>query len=90
MSWLSASTSMTSFTATVVEADEVAMTRDGTPCKEMSQFVHPAPGTAAVTVAANLLDFGHPPTVVRATASESASLDEAPDSMRQGGGGRGN
>ena len=49
-------------TAAVAEADEVAMAQEDAPCEEMSPFAHQAQGT--------VVDFGLPPTVLRATAAE--------------------
>ena len=53
-----------------------ATVREGAPWGEMSPFVHPTPGMAAVAL---------PPATWQAAAEEPAPLDEAPDAARRSG-----
>ncbi len=79
---------MTSPAAAADEADEAATVREGAPWGEMSPFVHPTPGTAAVAAVATVsfvVMIALPPATWQAAAAEPAPSDEAPDAARRGG-----
>ena len=65
--------------------------REGAPWGEMSLFVHPTPGMAAVASAAAKVSpvvTALPPATWRAAAAEPASSDEAPVAAHRGGAAR--